>query len=359
MIPIYKPFLNGNEKKYVNECLDSTWISSKGGFIKRFEDGIKNYVGSNYASSCSNGTTALDLAFKAIEVQEGDEIITASFTYVASTNAILINGAIPVFIDIEKDSWNLDVNLIEQKITSKTKAILISNVYGYLPNIEYIRLLCDKFNIFLIEDAAESLGASFNGFKSGTLGHISTFSFFGNKTITTGEGGMVITNEKKLYDRVEVLKNQGNSKTRTYFHDVLGFNYRMTNIQAAIGLAQLEQLDLILNNKIKIYNFYFDKLSPYLTFQKPINKKVTPSYWIVTVLFRDLKQKERVQEGLIKNKIEFRPLFYPVDELSFYKKNANLNITKKLYNKGICLPSFPSLSEQELNKVCNIIIENL
>ena len=359
MIPIYKPFLNGNEKKYVNECLDSTWISSKGGFIKKFEDGIKNYVGSNYASSCSNGTTALDLAFKAIEVQEGDEIITASFTYVASTNAILINGAIPVFIDIEKDSWNLDVNLIEQKITSKTKAILISNIYGYLPNIEYIRLLCDKFNIFLIEDAAESLGASFNGFKSGTLGHISTFSFFGNKTITTGEGGMVITNEKKLHDRVEVLKNQGNSKTRTYFHDVLGFNYRMTNIQAAIGLAQLEQLDLILNKKTKIYNFYFKKLSSYLIFQKPISMKVIPSYWIVTVVFRDLKQKERVQEGLIKNKIEFRPLFYPVDELSFYKKNEYLDITKKLYNKGICLPSFPSLSEQELNKVCNIIIENL
>ena len=359
MIPIYKPFLNGNEKKYVNECIDSTWISSKGDFIKKFEDGIKNYVGSNYASSCSNGTTALDLAFKAIEVQEGDEIITASFTYVASTNAILINRAIPVFIDIEKDSWNLDVNLIENKITSKTKAILISNIYGYLPNIEDIRLLCDKFNVFLIEDAAESLGASFNGFKSGTFGHISTFSFFGNKTITTGEGGMVLTNEKKLYDRVEVLKNQGNSKTRTYFHDILGFNYRMTNIQAAIGLAQLEQLDLILNKKTKIYNFYFKKLSPYLTFQKPINKKVIPSYWIVTVLFRDLKQKERVQEGLMKNKIEYRPLFYPVDELSFYKKNESLSITKSLYNKGICLPSFPSLSEQELNKICNTIIDNL
>jgi perosamine synthetase len=359
MIPIYKPFLNGNEKEYVNECLDSTWISSKGDFIKKFEDGIKRYVGSNYASSCSNGTTALDLAFKAINVQQGDEIITASFTYVASTNAILINGAVPVFIDIEKDSWNLDADLIEQKITVKTKAILISNIYGYLPNVEYIRLLCEKFNIFLIEDAAESLGASFDGVKSGTFGHISTFSFFGNKTITTGEGGMVLTNDKKLYDKVEVLKNQGNSKTRTYFHDVLGYNYRMTNIQAAIGLAQLEQLDLILSKKAKIYNYYFDKLSQYLTFQKPINRKVTPSYWIVTVLFSDLKQKERVQEGLIKNKIEFRPLFYPVDELDFYEKDEYLEITKRLYNRGICLPSFPSLSEQELNKICCIIIENL
>lgn len=359
MIPIYKPYLNGNEKKYVNDCLESTWISSKGEYIKKFEVGIKNYVGVNFSSSCSNGTTALDLAFKALDIKEGDEIITSSFTYVASTNAILINQATPVFIDIEEDSWNLDINLIENKITSKTKAILISNIYGYLPNIEKLKFICDKFGIFLIEDAAESLGASFKGQKSGCFGHISTFSFFGNKTITTGEGGMVLTNDKKLYDKVEVLKNQGNSKTKTYYHDTLGFNYRMTNIQAAIGLAQLEQLEIILSKKREIFNFYFDRLSPYLSFQKPINKDVNPSYWIIAVLFDNFKQKENVVKSLLKNKIEYRPLFHPVDELVFYDEDKSLINTKKLYKNGICLPSYPDLKIEELNKICNIIIDSL
>ena len=180
MIPIYKPFLEGNEKKYINECIDSTWISSQGRFLNDFETAIKMYVGSNYASSCSNGTTALDLAFKAIDLKKGDEVITTSFTYVASTNSILINNGIPVFIDIEMKSWNIDAHNIEKKITNKTKAILISNNYGYLPDITKLIDLCDKYGLYLIEDAAESFGASFGNIKSGKLGYISTFSFFGN-----------------------------------------------------------------------------------------------------------------------------------------------------------------------------------
>ena len=359
MIPIYEPYLNGNEKKYVNDCLKTTWISSKGKYIDLFEKAIKDYTGAKYASTCSNGTVALDLAFKAIGVKSGDEVITSSFTYVASTNAILINDATPVFIDVENDSWNIDAWQIEAKITQKTKAVLISNIYGYLPDIEKIKRLCDKYSIFLIEDAAESLGASYSAVKSGNIGDISTFSFFGNKTITCGEGGMVICNDEKLYLRVEQLKNQGNNSEIRYHHDVLGYNYRMTNIQAAIGLAQMEQLETILRKKKELFNYYFEVLKNYVEFQRPINDSIIPSHWIVCILLKTEGQKQKIIEELTVNKVEHRPLFTPVCNFSFYENCYDQKVAEDIYRRGICLPSFPDLRKRQLKKICNIILNNL
>lgn len=355
MIPIYKPYLNGNEKKYINDCIDSTWISSKGKYIEKFEEKIKTYVGRKYASSCSNGTVALDLAMKSIGLKQGDEVITTSFTYVASTNAILNNGATPIFVDIENDSWNINCDLIEKAISNKTKAILISNVYGYLPDVSKLLLICKKHNLILIEDAAESFGSTFEKIKSGNIGLISTFSFFGNKTITTGEGGMVLTNNKKIYELVEKLKNQGNSTKRKYYHDILGFNYRMTNIQAAIGLAQIEQIDKILLLKRNIFNYYYENLSNIVKFQKPINKQIQSSYWIISIVFENVNLLKYVINDLEKESIETRPLFYPVDELKFYKASKTLTNTKNISNRGLCLPSYPGLSINELEKIVHTI----
>jgi perosamine synthetase len=355
MIPIYKPFLFGNEKKYVIDCLNSTWISSKGKYISLFENEIKSYCKRKYSSSCSNGTTALTLAFKALGIKKNDEVITSSFTYVASTNAILEQGAIPIFVDIEKKSWNIDVSLIEREITKNTKAILISNVYGFLPDIDYLLKICKKHKIFLIEDAAESFGARFKKHLSGGIGIISTLSFFGNKTLTTGEGGMVLTNNKKLYSKIESLKNQGNSSIQKYYHDILGYNYRMTNIQAAIGLAQFEQIEIILKRKKEIFQFYKQKIKSNVVFQKSIELNSAPSYWIVSVLFEKTDIKEKVEKALNKNGIETRPLFFPVDQLPFYKNDEKLVNTHSIFNKGICLPSYPSLTNKELNKIVKII----
>ncbi len=354
MIPIYKPFLQGNEVKYVNDCLESTWISSRGNYIEKFENAVRDFVGCKYTSSCSSGTTALDLVFKALEIGSGDEVITSNFTYVASTNAILANGAKPIFVDIETDTWNINPDLIEIKITPNTKAILTSNIYGVMPNIDKLNEICTKHNIYLIEDAAESLGAEYKGVKSGNIGTISTFSFFGNKTITTGEGGMVLTNNESLYDKIELLKNQGNSKIKKYYHDVLGFNYRMTNIQAAIGLAQIEQIDKILEIKSKIFNYYFENLGPNIIRQKTLDKSVS-SFWIVTAIFKTSTIKEKVIDELEKNNIETRPLFFPIDELPFYEKEEGEFISKEIYNKGICLPSFPGLKMNELDNIIQII----
>lgn len=354
MIPIYKPYLEGNETKYVNDCLESTWISSRGSYIEKFEKAVRDFVGCKYTSSCSNGTTALDLAFKALEIGEGDEVITTNFTYVASTNVILANGAKPIFVDIETETWNINPDLIESKITPNTKAIIIANIYGVLPNLKKINEICSKYDLYLIEDAAESLGAEYDGVKSGNIGTISTFSFFGNKTITTGEGGMVLTNDESLYDKIEVLKNQGNSRTQKYYHDMLGFNYRMTNIQAAIGLAQMEQIDKILEIKANIYNYYLKNLGSDIIYQKTL-KNSTSSFWIVTALFESVEIKEKLIKELEKNNIETRPLFFPIDELPFYEKAEGEFISKDIYNRGICLPSFPGLKMDELDKIIQII----
>ena len=355
MIPIYAPYLNGNEKKYVNECLDSTWISSKGKFIDKFENSIANYLSVKYASSCCNGTVALDLAFKALEIKEGDEIITTAFTYVASTNAILINKAKPVFVDIEMLSWNIDITKIEENINHRTKAILVSNVYGYLPNFHKLREICDKYNLFLIEDAAESLGSEIDGVMSGSFGDISTLSFFGNKTITTGEGGMVITSNKNLHDRVVKLKNQGNSLSKKYYHDILGYNYRMTNIQAAIGLAQLEQIENILNKKKNIFETYKTELDGVCVFQKPSVSNLKSSNWIVSILFDSQNKCDIVKKKLNNKNVETRPLFPPVYEFDFYSKVGVLQNTHSIFKRGLCLPSYPALDEDQLKYISNII----
>ena len=229
-------------------------ISSRGEYIEKFEHEVGKYIGADFCSTTSNGTTALHLSLLALGIKKGDEVITTNFTYVASTNAILMVGAKPIFCDINKSDLNINPELIEKKISSKTKAILVTNVFGYLADFNILQQICYKNNIYLIEDAAESFGALFLGKKSGTLADISTFSFFGNKTITTGEGGMVICKKEEHFKKINQLKNQGNSLTKTYFHDLLGYNYRMTNIQAAIGCAQIQKIDEILDLKKEYSN---------------------------------------------------------------------------------------------------------
>ncbi|EFG9803382.1 GDP-perosamine synthase RfbE/PerA, partial [Escherichia coli] len=241
--PVYQPSLTGKEKEYVNECLDSTWISSKGNYIQKFENKFAEQNHVQYATTVSNGTVALHLALLALGISEGDEVIVPTLTYIASVNAIKYTGATPIFVDSDNETWQMSVSDIEQKITNKTKAIMCVHLYGHPCDMEQIVELAKSRNLFVIEDCAEAFGSKYKGKYVGTFGDISTFSFFGNKTITTGEGGMVVTNDKTLYDRCLHFKGQGLAVHRQYWHDVIGYNYRMTNICAAIGLAQLEQAD--------------------------------------------------------------------------------------------------------------------
>lgn len=360
-IPVYQPILIGNEKKYVNECLDSTWISSKGKFVNEFEDKFAKYININHATTVSNGTVAIHLALLALGIGPGDEVIVPTLTYVASVNAIVYTGATPIFADSLENSWQVDPDEIINKVTSKTKAIMAVHLYGHPCEMDSILDICKKNNLYLIEDCAEAIGTKFNNQHVGTFGDISTFSFFGNKTITTGEGGMVVTNDETLFERAKHFKGQGLAKYREYWHDVIGYNYRMTNICAAIGLAQLEQIDKILIEKERIANCYRENLKDTsIIFHNPINDKIYHSYWMCSILAKNANQRDSIREFLKVNQIETRPLFYPVHTMPMYAtKYQSYPIAENLGWRGINLPSYPELKNDQIKFICDKIKESI
>lgn len=355
MIPLYKPNLGELEKKNLIDAFDSSWISSQGVYLQRFEEKLANYTSRRFCVCVSNGTTALHTALLTLGINKDDEIITNSFSYVATANAIRYVGAKPVFVDACINTWNIDVERIKNKITSKTKAIVIANLYGNITDIDAIEKLAIAKNLYLIEDAAESIGSSLGRRMSGSFGDISTFSFFGNKTITTGEGGAVLMNSDKLYSKAKQLINQGNSLSIRYYHDDLGYNYRMTNIQAAIGVAQLERIADILRLKKKIYDAYYNKLCDYVTFQSLGNNN--SSHWLISVLFESEDRKNQVADILQSKGVDSRPFFYPIPDLPYYETNVEESlIARKLRAQGLSLPSYPDLKMEEIEFITNTII---
>lgn len=356
--PVYQPQLSGNEKKYVNECLDSTWISSKGKFISEFENAFAEKTGVKYAASVSNGTVALHLALLTLGIKEGDEVIVPTFTYIASVNAITYTGAKAVFADSDAATWQIDPEDIKKRITPKTKAIMPVHLYGHPCDMESIMRIAKENNLFVIEDCAEAFGSKVNGKHVGTFGDISTYSFFGNKTITTGEGGMVVTNDKTLYDRAVHLKGQGLAKHREYWHDVVGYNYRMTNICAAIGLAQLENADSIIEKKRQIADWYKKYLDNSHVEIHAETENVFHSYWMVTVLLKNSDERDVLRDKLKSHEIETRPTFYPVHTMPMYSKNFHrFPVAEDIGWRGINLPSYPELNEEDVKFICEKINE--
>ena len=359
-IPIYQPTLDGNEKKYVNDCIDSTWISSRGKYIPLFEEKFSEFIGVSHATSVCNGTVALHLALVTLGVENGNEVIVPSFTYIASVNTIVITGAKPVFVDSLEDTWQMDPEDVKRKITPKTKAIMAVHVYGHPCEMDALQKIAKENNVFLIEDCAEAFGSLYNNKHTGTFGDISTFSFYGNKTITTGEGGMVVTNDETLHNRAYQLKMHGLAKFREYWHDVIGFNYRMTNICAAIGLAQLEKAEEKIQKKRELRDRY-DKVfagTPVKTHGEAGN--VFHSYWMYSILVGRPKTRNDLRKHLFANGIETRPTFYPVHTMPMFAGNFQEHPVAELLGLcGINLPSWPGLSEQQVGQIGNIIIKYL
>jgi perosamine synthetase len=344
-IPVYAPDLTGNEKKYVNECLDSTWISSKGEFIGRFEKSFCDFTASKYSSTCSNGTVAIHLALVALGIGPDDEVIVPTLTYIASVNAIAYTGAKPIFVDSAADTWQISVEDVRAKITSRTRAIMAVHLYGQPCDLPTLRALADEHQIFLIEDCAEAFGSYIGAQHVGNFGHIATYSFFGNKTITTGEGGMVVTNDNTLHDRVVHYKGQGLAKHRQYWHDVIGYNYRMTNICAAIGLAQIERASLFLEKKRVLAQNYANALEKLgLGYLQEI-PGTTNSYWMFAMLVSDASEREPLRQALENAGIETRPVFYPVHTMPMYSTRfQHFPIAEDIGWRGINLPSSPNLT---------------
>lgn len=357
-IPVYQPSLSGNERKYVNECLDSTWISSKGKFINIFEEKFSEFLGVKHATSVCNGTVALHLALVSLGIGPGDEVIVPTLTYIASVNAIVYTGAKPVFVDSLQQSWQIDPDDVKKKISGKTKAIMAVHLYGQACDMDALSALCNEYGLFMIEDCAEAIGTKFKNKHVGSFSDISTFSFFGNKTITTGEGGMIVTNDETLHDRISHFKGQGLAKHREYWHDVVGYNYRMTNICAAIGLAQLEQVEKFIHRKREIAQLYkkcFEGSKIEFHEEQP---NTFHSYWMCTILVENPQKREPLREFLAKEGIETRPVFYPVHTMPMYsgkyEKHKNAEF---IAWRGINLPSYPSLTNENVNFIAKAVLE--
>ncbi len=355
-IPLYVPFLGGNEKKYVNECLDSTWISSKGKFIKEFEDKFSEHIDVKYATAVSNGTTALHLALVALGITSGDEVIVPSFTYIASVSSILYCNATPVFVDSLESTWQMDPEDVRRKITPKTKAIMVVHLYGHPCDMDPIMKIAEERNLLVIEDCAEAFGTKYKGKYAGTFGDIAAFSFYGNKTITTGEGGMVVSNDYYLYEKAYHLKMHGVSTVREYWHDVIGFNYRMTNICAAIGLAQLENADSILKKKRAIAELYNKNLAGLPVTPHTESKDTVHSYWMYSIMTESVKERDALRKHLADNGVETRPTFFPVHTMPMFAHQYHkIKTAGEIAIRGMNLPSWPGLSSAQVEEVCSII----
>ena len=352
-IPIYQPDLSGNEKKYVNECLDTSWISSKGRFVSEFEKKFAQRIGVKHAISVSNGTVAIHLALLALGIGAGDEIIVPTLTYVASVNAIKYCNAIPVFVDSCRDSWQMDPEDIRKKITAQTRAIVVVHLYGQACDMDAIIMIARDYKLDVVEDCAEAFGTLYRGRHAGVFGDISTFSFFGNKTITTGEGGMVVSDDEVLSERARHFKGQGLATGREYWHDIIGYNYRMTNIQAAIGLAQLERADIFIENKRRIAELYSKLLSGVAIEMHAEAPHTTHSHWMISLLVKNGAQRNPLRNHLANAGIETRPFFSPVHSMPMYVSGGKaFPEADRLAALGINLPSWPGLSDEQVHRIC-------
>lgn len=350
-IPVYAPFLRGNISKYVNDCVDSGWISSRGDYVSRFEEEFARYVGAAGAASVSNGTVALHLAMVALGLGPGDEVIVPTFTYIASVNTIMQTGAKPVFVDSLEQTLQVDPAAVAAAITPRTKAVMAVHLYGHPCDMAQIGALCKKHGIWLIEDCAEAFGSFWQGRHVGTFGDVATFSFFGNKTITTGEGGMVLARDPAVLARCRHLKSQGVSPTREYWHDALAFNYRMTNIEAAIGLSQLELAGDIIALKRRLAARYAEGLKGLpLRFIGEVGDIVN-SYWMCSILLDDASQRDGLRDHLLAEGIETRPFFPPAHKMPHCRADAVFPVAETISSRGVNLPSYPGLDDREIEVV--------
>jgi perosamine synthetase len=364
-IPVAAPALVGNEKRYVLDCLESTWISSRGKYVDRFEIAFAEFCGVRHGVSCTNGTVALHLALLALEVGPGDEVIVPTLTFVATANAVRYCGATPVFVDCEPETWNMDPALIEPRITPRTKAIIVVHLYGHPVDMDAVMSLARRHNLFVIEDAAEAHGAIYKRRTVGSMGHIATFSFFGNKVISTGEGGMVVTNDEGLAKTVRQLKDQGMDPSRRYWFPVVGYNYRMTNITAAIGLAQVEKIEWHIHRRIQVARWYRENLRsvPGVSWQaeKPYARHVFQFFTIVLDGDAPLSRDEVIAH-LHPRGIEGRPVVFPIHTLPPYRDQVagqTFPVAERLASQGINLPTFAGLSRADVDYVCECLSECL
>lgn len=352
MIPISEPYLHGNERKYVNQCLDTNWISSQGDFILQFEERLASYHGVSFGIATTNCTTALHLSLKALNIGEGDEVICPDLTFIAPANMVVLSGAKLVLVDVDPQTLTIDIDKVKSKITDKTKAIIVVHQFGHAAPMDEILAIARKYDIKIIEDNAESIGGKYKGHLLGTLGDMACFSFFANKIITAGEGGALLTNDEGLADRCRELRDHGMSKIKKYHHIYLGYNYRMTNIQAAIGLAQLEQLDTILTTRMEQMRLYYKLLNdiPGVSLRR-FADWCEPVHWLMTMTLDNCYNRDEFLQFMKYEGVDCRQMINPVHRaLHFIDKydDSDYPNSTRISAQSLHLPCSTSLQKNQV-----------
>jgi perosamine synthetase len=361
-IPLTQPVLDGNELEYVTDCINSGWISSQGKYVRLFEESFGDYIGNPNTLAVSNGTVALHLALVALGIGPGDEVIVPDLTFAAPVNAILYVGATPVLVDIDHSTMTLNMDAAELAVTPRTKAIIPVHLYGHPANMIKVMDLAYRHNLLVIEDCAEAIGSRYQGRHVGNFGHAAIYSFFGNKTITTGEGGMLLFKDTSILDYARTLRDHGMSNKTRYWHEHVGYNYRMTNIQAAIGLAQMERVEKFVNMKRFNAKQYYKRLES-IPGIKQIGEVAGAinSYWFYTIILPDefLGKRDEIIKLMLNNGVEIRPVFYPIHRMppymSFVKSQQIFPVADLISNLGISLPSGVLITEADIDKVSVIL----
>lgn len=364
MIPVNEPLLDGNEKKYLNECIDTGWISSEGPFVKDFETRFAARVGRKYGVAVANGSVALDAAVAALGIGKGDEVIMPTFTIISCAAAIVRAGAIPVLVDCDRDTWNMDVSRIESRITAKTKAIMVVHIYGLPVDMNPLLEIAHRHGLQVIEDAAEMHGQTYQGRPCGSFGDVSTFSFYPNKHITTGEGGMIVTDDQAVAERCASLRNLCFQPRKRFVHEELGWNFRMSNLQAALGVAQLERLDEFVVRKRRMGELYSRLLDKVEGVQLPVASTAYADniYWVYGLVLQDQIRfdAEGAMKRLAEKGIGTRPFFFPMHEQPVFKKmglfaGETYPEAERLARKGFYVPSGLALSEEQIAEVADTL----
>jgi perosamine synthetase len=358
-IPVSQPSITTLEIDYVVDALRSGWVSSLGRYIDLFEAKFAEFCGTQYALTTSSGTTALHLVLESYGIGAGDEVIVPDLTFIATANAVAYTGAKPIFVDIEEDTLCIDPLAVEKAITPHTKAIIAVHLYGHPANMPALNQIANDYSLIVIEDAAEAHGAAIQGRRTGALGHCGVFSFYGNKIITSGEGGMVTTNDEELYHRAKYLRDHAMSSSKRYWHTEIGYNYRMTNLQAALGLAQLNRIDDFLTRKRDIFERYQHLLADIpnlkLNFTADWASNV---FWLVcleVIGWTDV-ERDRFMLALQQMGVDSRPYFYPMSDMPMYLNNKmSTPIAHKVSQRGINIPSYMDMSDKDIDRVANAI----
>lgn len=364
-IPVNEPLLNGNEKKYLCECIDSGWISSEGPFVKKFESEMAQKVERKHGISVCNGTAALEVACQAIGIKAGDEVIMPTFTIISCAQAVTKLGGIPVLVDSDVNTWNMDVSQIEQKISKKTKAIMMVHIYGLPVDVDAVLEIADRYGIKVIEDAAEAHGLLYKGKPCGSFGDISIFSFYPNKHITTGEGGMVLVNDDELAEKCRNIRNLCFNNKNRYVHDEISGNYRFTNLQAAVGLAQLERLDEFVKIKMNMGRYYLEKLNDIRMISLPMRETEYANniFWVFGIILENSIEfdNREAQRRLSDLGVGTRTFFWNIHEQPVYKnmglfKEEKYPNAEKLARRGLYIPSGLALTREQMDEVVDKLI---